>query len=184
MNSYTHSGSRNVNPPKKILLRIWNEFEEENMEAMVYPWMTVAVNKPTYLLLLNDLISKELKQKLQREKGIPVSQQRIFMRTQELTRNNMSLLSYGIHNKNRLILRAPPLLKNTIGLIKQDETFPSDDAIRQLIFGIQEGFNIGLVPKPTIEGTSGSYFLRNPNRKPIVKLSRQNYFKHGSQGDI
>ena len=98
-----------------------------------------------------------------------MTQQRILLRTQELTLNNMTLLSYGIRNKNQLILRAPPMLKNTIGLIKRDETFPIDSALHELIFGTQEGFNIGLIPKLTIEGTSGSYLLRNQNRKPIVK---------------
>lgn len=123
---------------------------------------------------------QELKQKLQTELGIPVSQQRILTRTQELSRNNMTLLSYGIRNKTQLILRAPPMLKNTIGLIKQDDTLPSDSALQELIHGIQEGFNIGLVPKLTIEGTSGTYLLRNSNRKTIVKSSgivyRLNFF--------
>lgn len=77
------------------------------------------------------------------------------------------------------------MLKNTIGLIKQDDTLPSDSALQELIHGIQEGFNIGLVPKLTIEGTSGTYLLRNPNRKTIVKSSgivyRLNFFL---QGDI
>ena len=121
-----------------------------------------------------------MKQKLQTELGIPVSQQRILTRTQELSRNNMTLLSYGIRNKTQLILRAPPMLKNTIGLIKQDDTLPSDSALQELIHGIQEGFNIGLVPKLTIEGTSGTYLLRNSNRKTIVKSSgivyRLNFF--------
>lgn len=94
--------------------------------------------------------------------------QRLFLRTQELTQNNTTLLSYGIRKKSTIVLRPPPTLKNKFGLIQEYENLPKNPITKQIIFQIQEGFNVGLVPKLALEGTSGVYFIRNANRKNIV----------------
>lgn len=100
---------------------------------------------------------------------MPPSQQRLFVRTQELTLNNSCLVSYGINKKCIISLRPPPNLKNTIGHIKRYEALPKSLTLKRLVFSVQEGFNLGLIPKMTLEGTSGAYFLRNTFRKNIVK---------------
>lgn len=67
-----------------------------------------------------------------------------------------------------IAISPPPNLKNNMGMIQGYETLPKDSGIDQLIFQVQEGFGIGLIPKPTLDGTSGVYFLRNAKRKNIV----------------
>ena len=113
---------------------------------------------------------------------IHTGKQRLFLRTQELTKNNSTLLSYGITKSCHISLRPPPSLGNTIGLIRVYESLPKSETVRKLVSDIQEGFNIGLIPKTTLEGTSGVYFLRNAVRKSTVKphlLATTNHFDEG-----
>eukprot|EP00331_Platyophrya_macrostoma_P032801 CAMPEP_0176437752 /NCGR_PEP_ID=MMETSP0127-20121128/18831_1 /TAXON_ID=938130 /ORGANISM="Platyophrya macrostoma, Strain WH" /LENGTH=594 /DNA_ID=CAMNT_0017821483 /DNA_START=213 /DNA_END=1996 /DNA_ORIENTATION=- len=109
----------------------------------------------------------ELKKKIEQELGLPVTLQRLFLRTQELSQHNVTLLSYGIRKKSTISLRPPLNLKNKSGLIQAYENIPKKPVIKQIVFQSQEGFNLGLFPKPTLEGTSGVYFIRNSNRKNI-----------------
>ena len=77
--------------------------------------------------------------------------------------------SFGGRKKIKLILRPTPTLENTLGLVKNLETLPSGENIENLLFSVQEGFNLGLIPELTFNGTSGAYFLRNKFRKNIVR---------------
>ena len=85
------------------------------------------------------------------------------------------MLSFGGKKKIKIILRPTPTLENTLGLVKKYETLPKEDAIDSLLFSVQEGFNLGLIPKLTFDGTSGSYFLTQQipkeRRIPIYPLT-------------
>jgi len=78
------------------------------------------------------------------------------------------MIHFGGKKKIKIILRPTPTLENTLGIIKKYEILPKSKTLENLLFGIQEGFNLGLIPKLTFDGTSGTYFLRNKYRKNIV----------------
>jgi len=78
------------------------------------------------------------------------------------------MISFGRKKKIKIILRPTPNLENTLGLIKIYETLPKEESLEALLFSAQEGFNLGLIPKLTFNGTSGSYFLQNKYRKNVV----------------
>ena len=78
------------------------------------------------------------------------------------------MISFGRKKKVKIILRPTPNLENTLGLVKKYETLPREDSIESVLFSVQEGFNLGLIPKLTFDGTSGSYFLQNKYRKNVV----------------
>jgi len=81
----------------------------------------------------------------------------------------LSLSSFGGRKKIKLILRPTPSLENALGLVKNLETLPTSENTEALLFSVQEGFNLGLIPALTFNGTSGAYFLRNKYRKNIVR---------------
>jgi len=107
----------------------------------------------------------EIKKKIEKTWGIPMNQQRLFVQTQELTKNNSLLLSYASRNKCVIHIRPPPVLENNLGVIKRYESLPISNDVIHLVQEVQKGFNIGLIPKLTLNGTSGSYTLQNRNRK-------------------
>jgi len=47
-----------------------------------------------------------------------------------------------------------------------------------MFHNIRSGFNLGLIPKLTLEGTSGSYLLFNENKKAIVLMLNRPYSSH------
>lgn len=79
------------------------------------------------------------------------------------------MISFGGKKRIKIILRTTPSLENTLGLVKKYETLPKEDSLDSLLFSVQEGFNLGLIPKLTFDGTSGSYFLQNKFRKNVVR---------------
>ena len=54
------------------------------------------------------------------------------------------------------------------GVIRRYEIFPKSKQIADMISSVQKGFDIGLIPKLTFNGTSGTYLLQNKNRKTKV----------------
>lgn len=120
---------------------------------------------------MNINVEKELKSKIEKGFGIPVAQQRLFFQTQELNQNNFSMHSFGGKKRIKIILRPTPTLENTLGLVKKYETLTTEDSLETMLFSVQEGFNLGLIPKLTFDGTSGSYFLQNKYRRNVVKNS-------------
>jgi len=80
------------------------------------------------------------------------------------------MISFGGQKKIKIILRPTPNLENSLGLVKRYETLAKTPVIDDLLFLAQEGFNLGLIPKLTFEGTSGTYFLQNKYRKKIVRF--------------
>ena len=54
------------------------------------------------------------------------------------------------------------------GVIRRYEIFPKSKPIVDMIASVQKGFDIGLIPKLTLNGTSGTYLLQNKNRKTTV----------------
>jgi len=78
------------------------------------------------------------------------------------------LLPFGGSKKIKIILRPTHEFEKLYASIQKYETLPKTENIRHLLFAVQEGFNLGLIPKLTSDGTSGSYFLKNKFRKIIV----------------
>jgi len=149
-----HSSSFRVSnaPPKNLQILLVNAI----------------LNNKQYLLEVSYWITiSELKRKIEKSFGIPVANQRLFFKAQELTQNNFSMISFGGQKKIKIILRPTPNLENSLGLVKRYETLPKTPVIDELLFWTQEGFNLGLIPKLTFEGTSGTYFLHNKFRKKI-----------------
>jgi hypothetical protein len=70
--------------------------------------------------------------------------------------------------KIKLILRPTAVLENNVGTVKKYEHLPESQTLETILFSVQEGFNLGLIPKLTFDGTSGTYMLRNRFRKNIV----------------
>jgi len=140
-------------PPKKLQIALVNAI----------------LNNKTYLLEVSYWITiSELKSKIEKAFGIPVAKQRLFFQAQELSHNNFSMISFGGKKRIKIILRTTPSLENTLGLVKKYETLPKEDSLDSLLFSVQEGFNLGLIPKLTFDGTSGSYFLQNKFRKNVA----------------
>lgn len=140
-------------PPKKLQIVLVNAI----------------LNNKAYLLEVSYWITiSELKSKIEKGFGIPVAQQRLFFQTQELNQNNFSMHSFGGKKRIKIILRPTPTLENTLGLVKKYETLPTQENLESMLFSVQEGFNLGLIPKLTFDGTSGSYFLQNKYRKNVA----------------
>jgi len=140
-------------PPKKLQIALVNAI----------------LNNKTYLLEVSYWITiSELKSKIEKAFGISVAHQRLFFQAQELNHNNFSMISFGGKKRIKIILRPTPSLENTLGLVKKYETLPKEDGLEAMLFSVQEGFSLGLIPKLTFDGTSGSYFVQNKFRKNVA----------------
>ncbi len=63
-----------------------------------------------------------------------------------------------------------------LGFAKKYETLPKSEEIEGMLFSVQEGFNLGLIPELSFNGTSGAYLLKNRYRKVIVSYSIKGEF--------
>jgi len=130
---------------------------------------TTAKNKHSLLEVSYWITISELKRKIEAHFGWPVAKQRLYYKTQELTQSNFStLLPFGGSKKIKIILRTTLEFDKLYASVKKYETLPKTETLRHLLFAVQEGFNLGLIPKLNSDGTSGSYFLKNKFRKVIA----------------
>jgi hypothetical protein len=145
-----HSNTSNpTQRPTKILFKIVDTIQNKTYSTKQWGWITVT----------------EIKQLLQKEFEIPITQQRLFVNTQELTKNNSVLVTYATRGKCVIHLRPPVTLENQLAVIRRYESLPKSAEVENLINSVRKGFNVGLIPKLTLNGTSGSYTLQNRNRK-------------------
>lgn len=78
-------------------------------------------------------------------------------------------LAFISASRSTLVLRPPPQHEYD-GFIQSFEIFESpnsfiEDSIKEAL----KGFSLGLIPKLSDEGTSGTYFLQSIQRKTTVK---------------
>ncbi|CAG9332310.1 unnamed protein product [Blepharisma stoltei] len=137
------------NKPKvrrfKLVVQVAGVFKQ----LTIFQWMSVS----------------ELKQEIYRLFGVPVQQQRLFNGHLELSSSRM-LEDYHIFNqdkKNRIIVvEFRQLAGSFIRICPGSEV---NSALSQLVAEIQHGLAIGLAPNLTMDGTGGTYFLKNTYKK-------------------
>jgi len=151
MQHQSHTGNPKEKA-KKILFKIVDTIQNKVYSTKQWGWISV--------IIIKELIHKEF--------GIPISKQRLFVNTQELTKNNEPIATYATHKKCVIHLRPPVTLENNVALIRCYDSLPKKSELTGLTSQIQMGFNLRLNPKLTLNGTSGTYTLQAKNRKTIA----------------
>eukprot|EP01016_Furgasonia_blochmanni_P038025 TRINITY_DN4550_c0_g1_i10.p1 TRINITY_DN4550_c0_g1~~TRINITY_DN4550_c0_g1_i10.p1 ORF type:complete len:749 (+),score=202.58 TRINITY_DN4550_c0_g1_i10:68-2248(+) len=149
-NMSTNPHHKDQERPKKFNITVHDRLKGESLQIGVYPWATVTV----------------IKNQLEKVCGIPKHKQRLYCGNVELKKNNSSLNSYGINKHSQLYLHTDSeLLNDDVKYIKPYEHLTISQELNHTLHEIRQGIAVDLLPKLTLEGTSGTYFLRNGERK-------------------
>lgn len=150
-----------------------SEDRKRQMRAITIHLTLVSLDKNEYYIYKTHpwIKIKEIKSKLSNDLKIKPEFIRLFHKNTEMI-NKLSILDYQLIDKKDCIIKfriADNLKFSSIGYIQIYGGFPSDKKINRLIEEINYGFLQGLIPSPSPEGTSGTYFLKN-NEKNIVAV--------------
>jgi len=119
------------------------------------------------LAVLNWLSVKDVKDRLQRELGLQVSRQRLFYRGNEL-RNKYSLATCGIFSDECVLdLAIAPEPGDSLTPLCRTTGLECPKSLKQHIEQAERALEINIVPELAMEGTGGTYFMKNPKRRVV-----------------
>ena len=128
------------------------ESDLEPFKEKAHPWTTV----------------RELKAKIRKTLGYPIHRQRLFFNNNELE-NQKTLDLYNLPSRKNIIsLRLKPDISTLSSYIDVYGAVFCPDKMQRIIRKIRKGFNSGLVPRLTNDGTSGTYELVCSNKEKIA----------------
>ena len=137
------------------------------------------VDKDSNLISSSSIIFKahtwtkviEIKTRIAKEYKIKNSLIRLFLKNTEMI-NNLNILDYHLIENQETILyyKLEQIHKNSLNLSTIDiyAAFPSDKKLLKVIQDIRLGFLKSFKPQPTVDGTSGTYFMKNFNGEIIA----------------
>eukprot|EP01017_Pseudomicrothorax_dubius_P047636 TRINITY_DN8579_c0_g1_i12.p1 TRINITY_DN8579_c0_g1~~TRINITY_DN8579_c0_g1_i12.p1 ORF type:complete len:393 (-),score=80.17 TRINITY_DN8579_c0_g1_i12:577-1755(-) len=145
------SYSNNPNfQPKKLTITVVDNSLRRQVDFEMFGWSTIAV----------------LKNKIAREFGVEPKFQRLFYCNYELRQNNNPLFSYGNVDTNWTVYLH---LNTPTGIfVRQLDAFEADANLQEVLEQVREGFRRRYRPILTSDGTSGTYFLKDRNKKNLA----------------
>eukprot|EP00743_Colponemidia_sp_Colp-15_P003410 GILK01003684.1.p1 GENE.GILK01003684.1~~GILK01003684.1.p1 ORF type:complete len:739 (-),score=166.20 GILK01003684.1:243-2459(-) len=133
---------------KPISIKV-NEFATNTIyDISIRPWQTV----------------KDLKQKLHKLLGHAAGQQRLFLNGIELN-NSRTLQDYNICSSDVLSFALRPTLGQEDVVLEVYADSPSSEYLKTLIQSCRQALSVGLAPKLTLDGTGGTYLLRDRTKR-------------------
>lgn len=98
---------------------------------------------------------------------IPTAQQRLFHAGQEL-KNTRSLIDYDITQDTSILLVLKDSTRNSKYTIDAYGDVPCPPEMKSIIAQASQGLALGLAPRLSEDGTSGTYFLRNARKTRVA----------------
>jgi len=110
---------------------------------------------------------KDVKDKLQEKLGVPAIRQRLFYAGREL-KNNRTLNDCSIDEGCVVFLASATAERGAFDFISVYGDVPCPPEITDCISQARQGLAIGLTPRLALEGTGGTYFLRNRQKQSVA----------------
>jgi hypothetical protein len=127
------------------------EISENKKGIKIQPWTKVT----------------ELKNKITKYYGVTLKNIRLYFQNLEMI-DSLSMLDYGLMDKKNPEIFYQISSENKDSYLSVYAAFPCTQSQRKLIEDIRHGFMEGLGPNMILEGTSGSYNLRNTNKEVVA----------------
>mmetsp|Transcript_16768 Transcript_16768/g.30085 ORF Transcript_16768/g.30085 Transcript_16768/m.30085 type:complete len:913 (+) Transcript_16768:142-2880(+) len=110
---------------------------------------------------------KDIKDAIQAQLHFPATRQRLFFSNREL-RNTRSLCDSNISDGSKLFLELAPVAPMNKTIIRHYGNTPCPGTLKKIVRSSRMGLIQGLAPRLAMDGTGGTYFLRNPRRQTVA----------------